>query len=255
MPKWNPEQYEKFIKDRTQPAVDLVNRLEIHNPESILDIGCGPGNSTRVLKDKFPNAKVIGADNSIEMLEKARRLHSDIEFIKLDATGDLSEVSDKFDMIFSNACIQWLPNHRELLPKLMTLLKPNGVLAIQTPMQREHPVHIIINKLTETEKWSNKLSPRQYHNLTAEEYFDVLSDISSDFDIWEITYCHRMPSYESIIEWYKGTGFRPYLEQLSEEESNEFVNDVYKELKNRYKIQKNGEILFRFPRLFFTAIK
>lgn len=255
MPQWNPEQYEKFIKDRTQPAIDLVNRLDFIAPKSIIDIGCGPGNSTRVLKDKFPNAKVIGADNSVEMLEKAKNIHLDLEFINLDATGDLSEVSEKFDVVFSNACIQWLPNHGELLPKLMNLLKANGVLAIQTPMQEEHPVHTIINELIATEKWSEKLTPRQYYNLTTEEYFDVLSGISSDFDIWETIYCHRMPSYESIIEWYKGTGLRPSLEQLAESDANDFINDVYNELKSKYKVQKNSEILFRFPRLFFIARK
>ena len=134
MPNWNPIQYEKFLKDRTQPAIDLANRLEEFAPNSILDLGCGPGNSTKVLKDEFPTAKIIGADNSDEMLEKAKGLYPDIEFINLDANGDLHEVNEKFDIVFSNACIQWLPNHNELLPKLMTLLKPNGILAIQIPM-------------------------------------------------------------------------------------------------------------------------
>lgn len=251
MPNWNPIQYEKFLKDRTQPAIDLANRLEDFAPNSILDLGCGPGNSTKVLKDKFPTAKIIGADNSDEMLKKARELYPDIEFIYLDANGDLNEVNEKFDIVFSNACIQWLPNHNELLPKLMTLLKPNGILAIQIPMQREHPVHIIINELVNTTKWNDKITPRQYNNLTTEECFDVLSHISNDFEIWETTYCHRMPSYESIIEWYKGTGLRPYLEQLTENDSKEFINDVYSKLKHQYKVQNNGEILFRFPRLFF----
>ena len=191
MPNWNPIQYEKFLKDRTQPAVDLANRLLSVSPESILDLGCGPGNSTKVLKDKFPNAKIIGADNSDEMLAKARELYPDIEFINLDANGDLHEVNEKFDVVFSNARIQWLPNHKELLPKLLTLLNPNGVLAIQIPIQRNHPVHIIINELVQTNKWENKLTPRKYNNLTTEEYYDVLSELSDDFEIWETTYCHR----------------------------------------------------------------
>ena len=253
MPKWKTTQFERFIQDRKQPAIDLANRLETLNPDNILDLGCGPGNSTKVLKDKYPNSHIIGADNSEDMLKKAMELYPYIEFIKLDANGNLNEISDKFDIVFSNACIQWLPNHRELLPKLMTLLKPNGILAIQIPIQREHPVHIIINQLSENQNWNGKIVPRQYNNLTTEEYFDVLSHISSDFEVWETTYCHRMPSYESIIEWYKGTGLRPYLEQLSESDADEFVNDVYKELQQRYQVQNNGEILFRFPRLFFIV--
>lgn len=255
MPNWNPAQYEKFLKDRTQPAFDLAGRLEDFAPNSILDLGCGPGNSTKVLKDKFPAARIIGADNSDEMLEKARRSYPDIEFINLDANGDLHEANETFDIVFSNACIQWLPNHSKLIPKLMALLNQNGVLAIQIPMQREHPVHIIMNELANTAKWSDKITPRQYNNLTTEEYFDVLSQISNDFEIWETTYCHRMPSFESIIEWYKGAGLRPYLEQLDESDADDFVNDVYIELKQGYKTQRNGEILFRFPRLFFTVKK
>ena len=99
MPNWNPIQYEKFLKDRTQPAVDLANRLEVISPSRILDLGCGPGNSSKALKDKFPNAKLTGADNSDEMLAKARKSYPDIEFINLDANGDLNEINEKFDML------------------------------------------------------------------------------------------------------------------------------------------------------------
>ena len=253
MSDWNPEQYEKFIKDRTQPAIDLANRLEVREAKRILDLGCGTGNSTRILKDRFPDAMVIGADNSDDMLAKAQKTHPDIEFMSLDAGGDLSEVRENFDIVFSNACIQWIPNHEILLQKLMSLLRRGGILAVQIPIQNEHPVHIIMNELVTTVKWKDKLSQRNYNNLTTNEYYDVLSGISDDFEMWETIYCHRMPSYESIIEWYKGTGFRPYLEQLSETDAEELVNDVYRELKNSYKIQSNGEIMFRFPRLFFIA--
>ena len=253
MSDWNPEQYEKFIKDRTQPAIDLANRLEVREPERVLDLGCGTGNSTRILKDRFSDAMVFGADNSDEMLAKAKKTHPDIEFIHLDVGGDLSEVKERFDIVFSNACIQWIPNHKILLPKLMSLIKHGGVLAVQIPIQSEHPVHIIMNELVITSKWKDKLSQRNYNNLSTSDYYDVLSGISDDFEMWETIYCHRMPSYESIIEWYKGTGLRPYLEQLSETDAEDFVSDVYRELKNRYKIQSNGEIMFRFPRLFFIA--
>ena len=205
------------------------------------------------MKDKFPDAMVIGADNSDEMLAKAKKTHPDIQFVSLDAGGDLSEVKGKFDIVFSNACIQWIPNHEILLPKLMSLLRQGGVLAVQIPIQSEHPVHIIMNELVTAAKWKDKLSQRNYNNLSTSEYYDVLSGISDDFEMWETIYCHRMPSYESIIEWYKGTGLRPYLEQLSETDAEDFVSDVYRELKNRYKIQSNGEIMFRFPRLFFIA--
>ena len=253
MPKWNPDQYERFIKDRTQPAIDLANRLNISDPKNILDLGCGPGNSTTILKEKFPCSKVIGADNSDEMLEKARSIYPEIEFIKLDANGDFCDLDEKFDILFSNACIQWLPDHHKLLPKLFSLLKTEGVLAVQIPMQREHPVHQIINELIHKKAWNSKVTARQYNNLSSEEYFDVLSSLSDEFEIWETTYCHRMPDYESIIEWYKGTGLRPYLEQLSKTDSEIFIGDFLEQLKQKYKVQENGEIVFRFPRLFFIV--
>lgn len=253
MPKWNPEQYERFIKDRTRPAIDLANRLNGLDPQNILDLGCGPGNSTIVLNEKFPCSKVIGADNSDEMLEKARSIYPEIEFIKLDANGDFRDIDEKFDVLFSNACIQWLPDHHKLIPKLFSLLKTGGVLAVQIPMQREHPVHQIINELIHNKMWNNKFTARKYNNLSTEEYFDLLSSLSDDFEIWETIYCHRMPDYESIIEWYKGTGLRPYLEQLSKTDSERFISDVLEQLKQKYKVQENGEIVFRFPRLFFIV--
>ena len=195
MPDWNPEQYEKFIKDRTQPAIDLANKLEVKEAKRILDLGCGTGNSTKILKDRFPNARVIGADNSDDMLAKAKKTHPDIEFVSLDVGGDLSEVKGKFDIVFSNACLQWIPNHEILLPKLMSLLRRGGILAVQVPIQSEHPVHIIMNELVTSAKWKDKLLQRNYNNLSTCEYYDALSGISDDFEMWETIYCHRMPSY------------------------------------------------------------
>lgn len=256
MPKWDPAQYAKFLKDRTMPAVDLANRLAASisgGALDIIDIGCGPGNSTKVLKDRFPDAKVTGADNSPEMLAKARETYPGTDFIELDAAGDLHELSGKYDIVFSNACLQWLPDHRSLLPRLAGLLKPGGTLAVQIPMQLENPVHVIFSELAASAKWKGKFAPRHYNNLTTEEYYDVLSDISDDFEIWEITYCHHMPGYESIVEWYKGTGLKPYLEQLPPEDADEFIRDVLGALKLRYSTRKTGEIMFRFPRLFFTV--
>ena len=137
------------------------------------------------------------------MLAKAKKTHPDIEFIFLDAGGDLSEVREKFDIVFSNACIQWIPDHEMLLPRLMSLLRNDGVLAVQIPIQSEHPVHIIMNELVTTAEWKYKLSQRNYNNLSTSGYYDVLSGISDDFEIWETIYCHRMPSYEALLNCTK----------------------------------------------------
>lgn len=256
MSGWNAEQYAKFIKERTLPSIDLANKINLENPREIIDIGCGPGNSTRVLKDRFPDAHIVGADYSQNMIDKAKSQNDGIDFMLFDANNDFPLLNKKFDVVFSNACIQWIPNHRELIKNMMGVLNDGGVLAVQTPMNYKEPIHRIISELSTGGKWKNKFdNPRIFYNLTQSEYFDLLSEVSSDFSVWETVYCHRMPSHESIMDWYKGTGLRPYLEALSEEDAIEFENDVYEEVVRAYPIQANGEIIFRFPRFFFTAVK
>lgn len=256
MKDWNPEQYSKFMKERTLPAIDLASRLDVKNPQKILDLGCGTGNSTQLLKDKFPFAKIIGADNSQAMLEEARRLHPDIEFIFFDGSGDFSPLGNDFDIVFSNACIQWIPDHNSLIPKLMSILKTGGMLAVQAPMQSEHPVQQLIQKLAFSDKWAKKIkNPRSLNTLTQGRYFDILASITSDFSIWKTVYGHRMPDHQSIIEWYKGTGLRPYLAQLSDEDALKFEAELLEKVTSTYPVHSNGEVLFKFPRIFFTAVK
>lgn len=252
---WDPKQYSKFEKERTLPSYDLSSAIVHDNVTSVIDIGCGIGNSTAVLKERFPNAKVIGADNSDSMLLSARKSHPDISFIKIDAS-DLSVLNQRYDIVFSNACIQWIPNHVKLLRDMMGLLNDKGVLAVQVPLQSKHPMHKIIQEMAKSEKWSEKLGEvRPFYVLTESEYFDVLTDLSDNFRIWETVYYHAMPSHRAIIEWYKGTGLRPYLEKLSDADKPLFEEDIFNAVKAEYSLQKNGEIIFRFPRLFFTAQK
>lgn len=257
MADWNSEQYLKFKAQRTQPAIDLAARLS-GKPQNrdmeVIDLGCGPGNSTRVLKNHFPNAFVIGADNSANMIDKARGDNPDLDFIILDISGDLSEMHGKFDVVFSNACLQWLPNHAEFLPRLFKLLRKGGTLAVQIPMNYDEPIHQIIGRVSESEKWNAYFPEKRiFGTLTQSEYFDIISGMTDDFEMWQTTYCHRMPSIESIIEWYRSTGLRTYLAALSEEKGAEFIADISSELVKEYPKQKNGEIIFRFPRFFFIA--
>ena len=190
------------------------------------------------------------------MLDKAQTQNPDLDFILFDAAKDFNVLNQKFDVVFSNACIQWIPNHHLLIKNMMNILKDGGLLAVQTPMNYKEPIHMIIAELTSSSKWKTKFTkPRIFYNLTQSEYFDLLSDIAADFSIWETIYCHRMPSHESIMEWYKGTGLRPYLEALSRKDALEFEHDVYSEVKKAYPMQANGEIIFKFPRFFFTAVK
>lgn len=253
---WDSKQYLKFQRERTQPSIDLADRLTVQSPAAVIDIGCGPGNSTAILKKRYPNAAVTGADNSENMVAAAREKYHDVEFILCDASKDLNKLNRKVDIVFSNACIQWVPDHPKLLREMMSLLKEGGELAVQIPMNYDEPIHRIIQESVKSEKWRDKFNdPRVFHTLTPEKYYDILAEISSDFDMWQTTYFHRMKSHSDIMEWYKGTGLRPYLEALSETDSAEFERDVFAEVQKAYPKQANGEIIFRFPRLFFKAEK
>ena len=160
MADWSAAQYSKFKMERTLPAIDLVNAIPCGNVRSVLDIGCGIGNSTAVLAKRFPNAQITGADNSEDMLAAARRENPGISFLKLDAETELDGIKERFDVVFSNARIQWIPNHRALLKSMFSLLRDGGVLAIQIPQQSKHPVHKILQSLSESEKWCDKLTEK-----------------------------------------------------------------------------------------------
>lgn len=256
MADWNSAGYLKFVNERTQPAVDLINRIDKENPLKIIDIGCGPGNSTEVLAKRFPNAKILGADNSPNMIEAAEKKYPNLQFVLCDASKDLISLDNDFDIVFSNACIQWIPNHNELLKNMMGLLRQGGVLAVQTPMNYNEPIHQIIGEVSASEKWASRFpNKRIFYNLSQSGYYDLLSDISADFVLWQTTYFHKMKSHGDIMEWYRSTGLRPYLDVLSEDDKHEFERDVYDKLTAAYPKQKNGEIIFRFPRFFFIANK
>ncbi len=256
MSDWSSAQYLKFKAQRTQPAIDLAARIQLDEPQEIIDIGCGPGNSTAVLRKRFANAHIIGCDSSPDMINAAKNSYNDIEFMLAEIPNELKGLEGRFDVVFSNACIQWIPRHDELLPALMSLLKKGGVLAVQIPMNYDEPIHKIIGETAQSGEWSEKLGcPRIFHTLKQEEYFDLLGGISSDFEIWQTTYCHRMPSHESIMEWYKSTGLRPYINALGEKDAEKFLSAVSSRVEQEYPVQKNGEIIFRFPRFFFLAQK
>lgn len=252
--KWNSEQYLKFKTERTQPAVDLVNRINIINPEKILDVGCGPGNSTHVLYSKYPNAYILGVDKSEEMINKAKSEYPNLDFKICDVSGDLSQLGNDYDIVFSNACIQWVPDHESLLKKLLNLLNRNGVLAVQIPMNFNEPIHRIVCELASSEKWKNYFAETgSFYTLGQSEYYDLLSGISGEFYLWETVYYHVMKSHNDILEWYRGTGLRPYLSVLPDNKKTEFESEIMENLIQRYPKQKNGDIIFRFPRFFFIA--
>ena len=138
----------------------------------------------------------------------------------------------------------------------MDILKPGGKMAVHIPINFEEPIHKIIHEVSSRDRWSKMFhNPREFYSLKIEEYYDILAEISSDFEIWTTTYYHRMKSHNDIIEWYKGTGLNPYLSVLNDKEKNEFTEEILCEIKKKYECRKNGEVILRFPRLFFIATK
>lgn len=249
--EWSSSQYLLFENQRNQPAIDLIKRIPGAAPKTVADLGCGPGNSTDLLRQAFPQAKLVGIDNSADMIRRAREKYPALEFI----SQDLRELSGQYDLLFSNACLQWVPDHPNLLPKLMSLLTPGGVLAVQVPVNFKEPIHQIIQKTVELPEWRERVPyHRSFFTLSPEKYFDLLAGISEDFTMWETVYMHRMPSYQAIMDWYSSTGLRPYLDAAVDEDAREgFYQEVFRQVKEAYPVQANGEVIFRFPRLFFMA--
>lgn len=256
MHKWDADQYLKFKQERTQPALDLINRLGQESPATVLDVGCGPGNSTQALAIRFPQADILGIDSSEAMITAAKAALPNLSFALCDAGTGLPALGRTFDLIFSNACLQWIPDHPVLLRSLFDVLNPGGILAVQIPINYEEPIHKIIAAVSGSKDWAVKFThPRIFYTLSPEAYYDLLCDLSADFQLWSTTYYHRMCSHRDIMEWYRGTGLKPYLAALDAADSKKFEADIYTQVVKAYPPQKNGEIIFRFPRLFFIARK
>lgn len=253
---WNPDLYLKFDKERIQPSIDLVARIDYDKSVKIIDVGCGPGNSTQVLVNRWPDSDIIGADNSPAMIKKATDDYPNQKWILFDAGKD--HLNDKFDIVFSNATIQWIPNHDKLLKKFAGLLNDSGVLAVQLPLFFDMPLGKSISGIAGQSKWlaaTQGVDDLFTINPTA-YYYDHLAKYFSKIDIWTTDYYHIMESQTSILDMIRTTGLKPYLERISyEKDKQEFENLVLEKIKQDYPLQSNGKVLFPFKRLFFVAKK
>lgn len=253
---WNPELYLKFDKERIQPSIDLVSRIPVDDPKSIVDIGCGPGNSTQILAQRWPKSKITGIDNSVAMIERAKHDFPHQEWKLLDAGKD--EIAGTFDLVFSNATIQWIPNHFDLLKKFRDILSDHGTLAIQLPLFFDMPLGKSIARISKEKRWSNQTESVN-HLFTIHhhsDYYDYLSALFTAVEIWESDYVHIMDSHDSILEMIHSTGLRPYIDRLeSNADKKDFESMVLSDIKKDYPLQENGKVLFPFKRLFFIASK
>jgi trans-aconitate 2-methyltransferase len=253
---WNPDLYLKFHSERTQPAIDLVSRINIDNPEKIIDIGCGPGNSTQILFQRWPESKILGVDNSPAMIEKAIKDYPHQDWRILDVGKE--EIHGKYDLIFSNATIQWIPDHSGLLLGLHAHLTDNGIIAVQMPLFWDMPLGKAIDKIASDNRWVKILKGVKelftIHNCAY--YYNVLSQQFNSIVLWETNYVHVMGSHLSILEMIRSTGLKPYLEFLeNSSDKNDFETMVLKQMEKDYPLQDDSMVLFPFKRLFFIAKK
>lgn len=247
--------YGKYGKERLQPSLDLLARVDTLNPKRILDVGCGSGMSTAPLVDQWKNAEVVGADKSEEMLAVARKALPDVTFVRFDCSKPLDGLG-KFDLVFSNAFIQWIKNHREFFSNAFAVLKKGGALAIQIPMFNDMPAsravfdaeHIFPDNFLD-------IDDERYTLHTLREYYDMATAVFGNALMWQTDYYHKMGSHENILEFLKGSALRPYMERLDGSQQEAFLERVLSNLKNSYQPEKDGSLLFMFRRLFLVCFK
>ncbi|WP_395676066.1 trans-aconitate 2-methyltransferase [Enterobacter sp.] len=248
MADWNPSLYLQYGAERTRPAIELLARITLDNVTSIVDLGCGPGNSTALLKQRWPAADITGVDNSPAMLEEARHALPECRFVESDIRQYKPGLP--LSLIYANASLQWVPDHYTLLPHLVSLLRLNGVLAIQMPDNWLEPTHVAMREVAYEQGYPDR-GREPLPGVYA--YYDSLSDTGCEVDIWRTTYYHKMSSHQAIIDWVSATGLRPWLQELNESEQNNFLKRYLQLLEEQYPLQENGQILLAFPRLFIIA--
>ena len=255
---WSPAQYLAFEDDRTRPVRDLL--AAVPQPPAaarVVDIGCGPGNSTELLAARFPGAAAAGLDSSAEMLAAARERLPAVEF----AVADISawDGPGPFDVILGNAVLQWVPDHAALLPRLMGLLAPGGSLAIQIPDNLDEPAYRAMRAVAAEGPWAERLAKAggfRAEQFDAATYYGMLRPHARRVDIWRTTYLHVLPGGpDAVVDWFKGSGLRPYLQALDAEGQRGFLASYRGAIGAAYPAQADGSALLPFPRLFAVATR
>lgn len=250
---WDPKQYLGFDFHRLRPALDLIARIPAEGPGSVIDLGCGPGNVTRILKERWKDAEVTGVDNSEEMLVKARESYPDINWQTVDLNNWQS--NQPVDVLFSNAALHWLEDHDVLFPQLLKSVKPGGYLAVQMPRNWEAASHMSINETVASGKWRERLESviRLTPSLAPEKYYEILAAHVSELEIWETDYIQVLEGENPVAEYVKGSWLQRFLQELEEPESSEFEAIYREKILEAYPKQSDGKTLFPFKRCFILA--
>jgi len=254
MADWRPEDYLRFGDERGRPARDLLARIPLNAPALVYDLGCGPGNSTALLQEAYPQAKLVGLDSSRTMLVKARKDLPQVQFIEADIAAWPGD-SDA-DLLYANASFQWVPDHVSILLKLLKGLKVGGVLALQMPDNLDEPSHRLMRETAETGPWAKALrhaAGSREAIRTPNEYYNLLKPHCQSLDIWHTAYTHVLDGVQGIVDFVSTTGLRPYLDPLDEPMRGQFVDTYRAGLARAYPVILEGKVLMRFPRIFLVA--
>jgi trans-aconitate 2-methyltransferase len=252
---WDPGQYRRFGDERARPFFDLMARVGAADPRFVADLGCGPGELTATLADRWPGARVAGIDSSAAMIEAARDGRPAGDRL----TFDLGDARDwkpdtPVDVLVANAVLQWLPGQLDVLARWAGLLADGGWLAVQAPGNFDQPGHVIMRELAACDRWRPLLGGVVLNRQASDpgEYLDLLARAGCEVDAWETTYLHVLPGDNPVLEWYKGTGLRPVIDALAPDLAAEFIAEYGARMREAYPARPYGTVL-PFRRVFVVA--
>jgi trans-aconitate 2-methyltransferase len=251
---WDPNIYLKFGGERTRAAADLLARTPLPSPKRIVDLGCGPGNSTALILSRYSSAEVLGVDSSEEMLAQARKSLPNARF----EAGNFETWSPREapDLIYTNAALHWALDPLDVTTRLFRSLAGAGVLALQVPQNFDKPSHVEMRAAAMDGPWAPKLeSVFQPRRLGASDYARALAPLGADLDVWSTAYLHIFDGADPVLKWISGSALRPYLARLDEHERAGFEANLAARLRKAYPPERDGRTYFPFHRLFVIATK
>jgi trans-aconitate 2-methyltransferase len=249
---WDPDRYLTYADERGRPFVDLLSRIDADDPGRVVDLGCGAGNLTALLAARWPGAVVTGLDSSPEMIESARRTVPGIDFEVADLRDWRAEAP--VDVLVSNATLQWVPGHLDLLPSLVAAVAPGGWFAFQVPGNFDEPSHTIRQDLAEQPAYAEHTAGADHpasHDPV--DYYDALAALGCAVDVWETTYLHVLSGPDPVFTWVSGTGARPTLQALPDDLRPAFEAEFRSRLAAAYPTRADGTVLLPFRRVFAVA--
>ncbi len=251
---WDPDRYLAFADLRLRPALDLLARVPAEAPASVVDLGCGAGNVTRVLKQRWPQAHITGIDGSPEMLAKAGADAADIDWHEADIEGWRPATAP--DVLYSNAALHWLSDHAALFPRLFAMVAAGGALAVQMPRNPDAPAQRLMEEVARDGPWWDRLAPLLRSDPVAEPgfYYDLLAPAASRVELWETTYQQVLSGDNPVVDWVKGSRLRPLLAALDEPRRSEYEAEYAARVRAAYPKRADGTTLFPFHRLFLIAV-